>query len=170
MALSYSSMENIKVVLIWGWWWLFSHDGFPQQIFFDEFYNDLCWDRLARQGSINISKKEVCQHFLNVYKSKLNNSGKARLLARAASLPDGGTQDTFCCSVPSLPPCNTRVDIYGYIQPWLCLAPWSLTTHYTTCGTKVMSIKLMKVLSSPSFYLSRPNTSYFCLSKPVCPL
>ena len=53
MALSYSSMENIKVVLIWGRWWLFSHDGFPQQIFFDEFYNDLCWDRLARQAGLN---------------------------------------------------------------------------------------------------------------------
>ena len=59
MALSYSSMENIKVVLIWGWWWLFSHDGFPQQIFFDEFYNDLYRDRTGgtRQVSINISKK-----------------------------------------------------------------------------------------------------------------
>ena len=51
MALSYSSMENIKVVLIWGWWWLFSHDGFPQQIFFDEFYNDLYRDTgLVRRG------------------------------------------------------------------------------------------------------------------------
>ena len=55
MALSYSSMENIKVVLIWGWWWLFSHDGFPQQIFFDEFYNDLHRDRTreTRQAGLN---------------------------------------------------------------------------------------------------------------------
>ena len=108
----------------------------------------------GRQVSINISKKEVCQHFLNVYKSKLNNSTRSRLLYRAS----------YTLIIIRRANISLSLEMYN-ISP--CLPCWSLTT---TCGTKVMSIKLMKVLSSQSFYLSRPYTSYFCLSKPVRPL
>ena len=125
----------------------------------------------ARQVSINISKKEVCQHFLNVYKSKLNNSTRARLLVQgcflhAASL--GQTKGRLLISFCLLS--SSSLDLGCYLVTECRISSPDIPVLSRTGGTKVRSIKLMKVLSSPSFYLSRPYSSYFCLSKPVRPL